>query len=115
MTNKKPLVLFILTILTLNFLVIPTLSTDWWNTSFQYRKPINISNTVGDLTNYQVKINLTEAVYNSSNLVGSWHFNRDSGDRVVDSSGEGFDGYIPLSDGNLTNMESGDLIVWSKL
>ena len=40
----------------------------WWNQSWQWREPINISNTAGDLTNYQVRIDL-----NSSN-VGS-HFN----------------------------------------
>ena len=40
----------------------------WWNTSWSYRQAINISNTAGNLTNYQVKIEL-----NSSN-VGS-HFN----------------------------------------
>ena len=28
----------------------------WWNSSWNYRKPINISNTAGNLTNYQVKI-----------------------------------------------------------
>ena len=40
----------------------------WWNSSWSYRQPINISNTAGDLTNYQVRLDL-----NSSN-VGS-HFN----------------------------------------
>jgi len=40
----------------------------WWNSSWSYRQPINISNTAGNLTNYQVRIDL-----NSTN-VGS-HFN----------------------------------------
>ena len=35
----------------------------WWNSSWNYKQPINISNTAGDLTNYQVKIEL-----NSSNF-----------------------------------------------
>ena len=40
----------------------------WFNSSWMYRQPINISNTAGNLTNYQVRLDL-----NSSN-VGS-HFN----------------------------------------
>ncbi len=33
----------------------PVLS-DWWNQSFSYRREINLSNTAGNLTDYQVKI-----------------------------------------------------------
>jgi len=46
----------------------PLSASSWWNSSWQYRQAINISNTAGNLTDYQVKIEL-----NSSN-VGE-HFN----------------------------------------
>jgi len=69
----------------------------WWNSSWKYRQPINISNTAGNLTNYQVEINLTEAVLNLSGLVGSWHFSEGTGNRTADSSGYG-------NDGTLTNF-----------
>ena len=33
------------------------LPSDWWNTSWHYRKPLTISNTGSELQNYQVKLN----------------------------------------------------------
>ena len=59
----------------------PLSASSWWNSSWQYRQQINISNTAGNLTDYQVKIEL-----NSSN-VGE-HFNWSNGGkdlRFVDS------------------------------
>ncbi|MFH0832946.1 MAG: DUF2341 domain-containing protein [Candidatus Aenigmatarchaeota archaeon] len=64
----------------------------WFESSFRYRKPITITNTAEDLTNYQVAINITEALYNNKLLVGSWHFSEASGNRSVDLSGYGNDG-----------------------
>ncbi|MBK5114905.1 MAG: DUF2341 domain-containing protein, partial [Candidatus Heimdallarchaeota archaeon] len=43
-----------------------------------------------DLIDYQVKIDLNNIT--DYNLVGSWHFNENSGSKIVDSSGKGYDG-----------------------
>jgi len=47
----------------------------WWNTSWAYRQPINISNTAGDLTNYQVRIDL-----NSSNVGPNFNWSNNGDD-----------------------------------
>jgi len=47
----------------------------WWNSSWSYRQPINISNTAGDLTNYQVKIDL-----NSSNVGSNFNWSNNGSD-----------------------------------
>lgn len=53
---------FMIWILAVSLAIMPALSfaldTPWWNTSWAYRKPINISNTAGNLTNYQINISL---------------------------------------------------------
>jgi len=66
-------------------------SGDW-----EYKKPITLSPSTPE-DNYQVRVNITEGIYNLSGLVGSWHFNDGSGTRAEDRSGEG-------NDGTLTNM-----------
>jgi hypothetical protein len=113
MTNKKSSVLFILILLTLNFLIIPTFA--WWNTSWQYRKPINISNTAGDLTNYQIPIYFGEKPI-IDKLVGYWKLDEGSGTTTHDTSmwkdgiksyGLDFDGvddYIDLGTTNGFNL-----------
>ena len=47
----------------------------WWNSSWSYRQPINISNTAGDLTNYQVRIDL-----NSSNVGANFDWDNNGSD-----------------------------------
>jgi hypothetical protein len=91
MTNKKPLMLFILTILILIIQLTPSLA--WWNSSWLYRKPINISNTAGDLTNYQIPIYFGEKPI-TDKLVGYWKFNEGSGTTTRDSSGYGNSGNL---------------------
>ncbi len=58
----------------------------WWNDNWNYVIPINISNTAGDLTDYQVKI--------ERGLVGSWHFSENEGTMAEDSSGHRNDGIL---------------------
>ncbi|MFZ3077795.1 MAG: DUF2341 domain-containing protein, partial [Candidatus Aenigmatarchaeota archaeon] len=60
---------------------------DW-----KYRKAILINGSTSNLSDYQIPINLTTAIYNNTGLVGSWHFNDGSGNRTADSSGFGNDG-----------------------
>ncbi|RLC75144.1 MAG: hypothetical protein DRI61_15420, partial [Chloroflexi bacterium] len=47
----------------------------WWNSSWNYRQAINISNTAGNLTNYQVKIEL-----NSSNVGSNFNWSNNGSD-----------------------------------
>ncbi|RLI52522.1 MAG: hypothetical protein DRP09_17740, partial [Candidatus Thorarchaeota archaeon] len=44
----------------------------WWNPSWNYRQPINISNTAGDLTNYPIKL-----IINSSIVGPNFNWNSD--------------------------------------
>jgi hypothetical protein len=62
MKNLKFIVIFILFF---SLLSVNTNADTWWNSSWQYRKPITIDNTqnLNALTDYQVAINLT---YNSN-------------------------------------------------
>ncbi|RLI98841.1 MAG: DUF2341 domain-containing protein, partial [Candidatus Aenigmatarchaeota archaeon] len=48
---------------------------DWFNSSWNYRQQINISNTAGDLTNYQVRIDL-----NSSNVGSNFNWSNNGSD-----------------------------------
>ena len=50
-------------------------ATAWWNNSWPYRQPINISNTAGNLTNYQVRIDL-----NSSNVGSNFNWSNNGSD-----------------------------------
>ncbi len=47
----------------------------WWDYNWTYREPINISNTAGNQTDYQVKIEL-----NSSNVGLNWNWTNDGND-----------------------------------
>ena len=58
----------------------------WWDDNWNYVVPINVSNTAGDLTDYQVKI--------EKGLVGSWHFSENEGTIAKDSSGHRNDGIL---------------------
>lgn len=69
---------------------------------WSYRKPISIT-SASILTDYQVPIDLTTAIYNNTGLVGSWHFSEGSGTTVVDSSGSGNSGILNLSISGNTN------------
>jgi hypothetical protein len=56
MLNKKPLILFISALLTLNFLVCPILSVNWYDSNWQYRKTLSLTGSGTAGTNYQMKI-----------------------------------------------------------
>ncbi len=72
-----------------------TYAIPWWNTSFSYRIPIGINNSLGDeLNNYQIPINLTGVIYNDEKLVLSLHFSEGSGIYTKDMSGYGNHGEL---------------------
>jgi len=73
-------------------LLLSSLSFAWWDGSFAYRTQFNISNPGPALTDYQVQV--SPNLYNSTGLVGSWHFSEGSGTRAADSSGLGNDGTL---------------------
>ena len=51
------------------------------------------------LDNYQIALDITDKIYNNTNLVGSWHLNEGSGaTTAADTSGNG-------NNGTLTNMD----------
>jgi len=67
----------------------------WWDTDWEYRKAITVTDSSGsELTDFQVAVDLTDALYDNTGLVGSWHFSEGSGSRAVDSSGNGNDGTL---------------------
>jgi len=69
--------------------------TGWWDSDWKYRKSITITDTSGfDLTDFQVPVDITDAIYDNTGLVGSWHFTEGSGTRTVDFSGNGNDGVL---------------------
>lgn len=47
------------------------INSTWWNSSYQYKIPINISNTYGNLVNYPVNISFTSANVNYSKMLSS--------------------------------------------
>ena len=68
-------------------------SATWWDNNWEYRKSITITDTSGtELTDFQVPLDLTNVIYNNTDLVGSWHFSQGSGTQVSDSSGNGHNG-----------------------
>ncbi|MCX6819577.1 MAG: DUF2341 domain-containing protein, partial [Candidatus Aenigmarchaeota archaeon] len=71
---------------------------------FAYRKPINIFNTAGNLTDYKVAID--PQLFNTTGLVGSWHFSEGTGTLAKDSSGSG-------NDGTLTNFNWNSQSNWT--
>ncbi len=63
----------LLLLLSFIFIIPVTASPGWWNSSWDYRKPINLSNTGGDLTDYQVKVELTILnIQSYPTLGGNW-------------------------------------------
>jgi len=67
-----------------------------WLSGYSYRKAINIDNTQNSsaLTNYQVSVDTTQAIYNETGLVGSWHMNESSGTVASDMSGNSNNGIL---------------------
>lgn len=70
------------------------LQLDPWNntrvfTNWTYRKAIIVNGSTSNLSDYQIPINLTTAIYNNTGLVGSWHFTNND---TSDSSGYGNNG-----------------------
>ena len=67
-------------------------SLAWWDASFLYRTPITMSNSGSNLTDYQVQV--SPSIYNTTSLVGSWHFSEGNGTIALDSSGLVNDGTL---------------------
>ncbi len=66
-----------------------------WLTGWSNRRAITIDNTAGSaLTDYQVGVDTTNAIYNETGLLGSWHLNESSGSIASDSSGNGYNGTV---------------------
>ena len=70
MINKR--IFLVLGLLGLYLLITPTFA---WLSGWSYRQPINISNTAGDLTDYQVRIDL-----NSSNVGSNFNWSNNGND-----------------------------------
>ena len=83
----------------------------WWNISWQYRQQINISNTAGNLTDYQVEIKL-----NSSNVGSNFDWSNDGDDLrfTYYNSSSGTETEIPywIESWNSSSQEA---IVWVKV
>ena len=76
---------------------------DWYNQSWDYRQEINISNTAGDLTNYQVRIDL-----NSTNVGSNFNWSNNGSDiRFTNSTDDELYFWIE-SWSNTTNIS----IIW---
>ncbi|MBK5114023.1 MAG: hypothetical protein JJE41_10360, partial [Candidatus Heimdallarchaeota archaeon] len=59
-----------------------SVDTLWWDSDWLYRNNVTITNPNNeDLIDYQVKIDLNNIT--DYNLVGSWHFNENSGSKIV--------------------------------
>jgi len=50
-------------------------TSNWWNSSWQYRKPITIANTAGNLSNYQINVTV-----NTTQLISQGKMKSDCGD-----------------------------------
>ena len=95
-----------------NFSNIPIANaTVGWLTGWSYRKAITIDNTnnASGLTNYQVLLDTTNAIYNESGLVGSWHLSEGTGTLAADSSGENNNGTLVNSPTWTTGKYGGGL------
>ncbi|MCD6229175.1 MAG: DUF2341 domain-containing protein, partial [Candidatus Diapherotrites archaeon] len=67
----------------------------WWDSNWDYRNPITITETSGsELIDFQVPIDLADAIYDNSGLVGSWHFSEGSGQSAADMSGNSNNGQL---------------------
>jgi hypothetical protein len=63
--------------------------------NWPYRKTTKLNNnSASALTDHQVSVDLTNAVYNNTGLVGSWHFSEGSGTTIADMSGSNNNGTI---------------------
>jgi len=60
---------------------------------WSYRRPVTIDSTQ-QLDNYQIALDITDKIYNNTNLVGSWHLNEGTGTSAADTSGNGNDGTL---------------------
>ncbi|TFF96802.1 MAG: DUF2341 domain-containing protein [Promethearchaeota archaeon] len=78
----------------------------WWNYNWQYRLPINIISTSGDLTNYQVKLELNLTKWYNKN-----YLNETGKDiRFTDVSSQELDFWIE----NM-NVTGGNSSIWVKI
>ena len=78
----------------------------WWNTSWGYRQAINISNTAGNLTNYQVKIEL-----NSSKVGANFNWSNNGRDiRFTNSTDDLLSHWIEY-----WNSSSQEATIWIKV
>ncbi|MCK4883863.1 MAG: DUF2341 domain-containing protein, partial [Candidatus Diapherotrites archaeon] len=76
-------------------LIQPVYSVSWWDSNWEYRKSITIIDTSGsELTDFQVPIDLTTALYDNTGLVGSWHFSEETGTVAKDFSGNNNNGTL---------------------
>jgi len=72
----------------------------WWNTSWSYRQLINISNTAGDLTNYQVRLDL-----DSSNVGSNFDWSNNGDDiRFANSTDDEL--YFWIEDWNSSSQKA---------
>ena len=88
--KKIILTLIIIAVLSGFSLAVSADYEDW-----DYKRSIHLTENSGsNLTDFQVPIDLTTALYNNTGLVGSWHFSEGSGSRAQDSSGNNNDGTL---------------------
>ncbi|HOK35561.1 MAG TPA: type II secretion system protein, partial [Candidatus Pacearchaeota archaeon] len=79
-----------------------------WLTNWSSRKAIIVDNTQNSstLTDYQVSVDTTNAIYNETGLVGSWHMNENSGNNVSDMSGNSNNGTLDFGKTIIENCEN---------
>ncbi|MFW6127951.1 MAG: DUF2341 domain-containing protein, partial [Halobacteriota archaeon] len=67
-----------------------SVNASWWDNEWPYRQAIDIKNTAGDLTGYQVKIEL-----NQNNTDSNFNWSKEGADlRFVDNSSSEIDYWI---------------------
>ncbi|MCD6229825.1 MAG: hypothetical protein J7K00_03420, partial [Candidatus Diapherotrites archaeon] len=76
MVFQKKLFLALACVVIAFLLVQPVCSAGvWWDSNWEYRKAITVTDSSGsELTDFQVPLDLTTALYDNTGLVGSWHF-----------------------------------------
>ena len=65
-----------------------------WLTGWGYRKLITVNNASTSLTDYQVKVDISNSFYNETGLIDSWHMNEASGTVASDTSGSSNNGAV---------------------
>jgi len=94
--------MFLLVVGVLLFLLPQTKSNpdpEWWNDSWQYRVPKNISNSAGNLTDYTTAIKL-----DTESLISAGKMKSDCGDiRIVNESNDELDYWVENSSCNTNN------------